>query len=101
MTPDIIAAGDAEALSGLRVLKFGSMLSRPFALVLRQCTSCDLVFFCKRPMGPACWSTDLIWEQASGNGAIVSFSPAHPSNRSSFDDLPTTTTFPDNPRSIR
>ncbi len=101
MTTDIIAAGDAEALSGITVLKFGSLLYRPFALVLRQCTSCDLVFFCQRSMCPECWSTDLIWGQASGNCAIVSFSPAHPSNRSSFDDLPTTTTFPNKPRSIR
>jgi len=43
-------------------------------LVIRRCNACGQVHFMPRHVCPDCWSTDLTWIDASGNGTVHSFS---------------------------
>ncbi len=51
-------------------------------LVLQYCEVCNNSIFYPRTICPICWSHELIWKQASGNGILKSFSvihkPGHP-----------------------
>jgi uncharacterized OB-fold protein len=42
-------------------------------LVLRECAACGKVHFPPRHLCPACWSDDLRWCQASGEGRVYTF----------------------------
>lgn len=58
-------------------------------LLLQQCRSCDATYFYPRVMCPFCWSRDLDWREAEGNGHIVSYSLIYRPNHPSFDaDVP-------------
>lgn len=52
-------------------------------LVLQTCGSCGRRFFYARPLCPHCWSDELAWAPAKGEGEVVSYSfiyrPNHPS----------------------
>lgn len=64
-------------------------LTRPFweaaeagQLLLQRCTQCGRTVFYPRAICPHCWSDALVWEAASGDGHLKSFSqiwkPGHP-----------------------
>lgn len=43
-------------------------------LVIRRCNACGQKHFMPRYVCPECWSSDLTWVEASGNGTVHSFS---------------------------
>jgi len=51
-------------------------------LLLRRCRSCAAAHLYPRPFCPACWSDDVVWEQASGAAVLYSYSVVR------FNDLP-------------
>lgn len=60
-----------------------SPVSRPFwdacarhELVLQRCTACSAAVFYPRSVCPACGSTRLEWEPASGSGTLYSYTVA-------------------------
>jgi hypothetical protein len=60
-----------------------SPVSRPFwdacarhELVLQRCAACSAAVFYPRPGCPACGSTRLEWEPASGSGTLYSYTVA-------------------------
>lgn len=55
-------------------------------LLLQHCDACDTAIFYPRPLCPQCWSEQLSWREASGNGQIVAFSLVHRPNHPSFND---------------
>jgi uncharacterized OB-fold protein len=46
-------------------------------LLVRRCHSCGNAHHPPRPACPICWSSDVIWEEASGAGTLYSFSVIH------------------------
>lgn len=55
--------------------------SRPFwdaardgVFLVRRCRACDHVHHYPRPFCPACWSADVVWEEASGRATLYSYS---------------------------
>lgn len=53
-------------------------------LVIQKCNHCNKHIFYPRPMCPHCWSTDLNWEQVTGEAEVVSYSLVHRPNHQSF-----------------
>lgn len=64
-------------------------LTRPFwdaasegRLLIQRCGACNKAVFYPRAICPHCWSDALVWEEASGQGSLKSFSeiwkPGHP-----------------------
>jgi uncharacterized OB-fold protein len=43
-------------------------------LLIKRCGSCERPHFYPRPFCPHCWSTDVHWERASGDGTVYSYS---------------------------
>lgn len=43
------------------------------AMLLPFCTACDAFFYYPRPFCPACWSPEVVFRPASGNGTIWSY----------------------------
>jgi uncharacterized OB-fold protein len=52
-------------------------------LEVQRCRSCGAWTHYPRELCPRCWSTDLVWEAASGRGVVQTFTvihrPGHPS----------------------
>ena len=46
-------------------------------LLIQRCGSCGKGVFYPRAICPHCWSEDLTWEEASGEGRLKSFSVVH------------------------
>jgi uncharacterized OB-fold protein len=46
-------------------------------LILQKCGTCGITPSFPRDLCPSCWSTDLMWEQRSGEGKIVEFTVVH------------------------
>ena len=42
--------------------------------LLQHCNACGDDYFYPRPFCPKCWSTDVAWKEASGNGHLYTFS---------------------------
>ncbi|MEY4373718.1 MAG: hypothetical protein RL219_2487 [Actinomycetota bacterium] len=42
-------------------------------LVLPRCVTCTQLIWYPRRFCPACGSTDIVWEQMSGNGSVYTF----------------------------
>lgn len=51
--------------------------ARAGKLVLRRCTACGRHHFPPRHLCPACWSCDLAWIEASGEGTVYTFTVMH------------------------
>lgn len=51
--------------------------ARAGKLVLRRCTACGQHHFPPRHLCPACWSADLAWVEASGEGTVYTFTIMH------------------------
>jgi uncharacterized protein len=60
-------------------------------LILKHCRSCDRTHFYPRELCPHCYSDDLDWVDASGDGTIYSYTIAHrPAGPAYADDVPYT-----------
>ena len=66
-------------------------LSRPFweaakrhELALPRCKTCSDIFFYPRERCPGCFSDDLDWTRASGQGRLYSFTIVHQSAHPTF-----------------
>jgi uncharacterized OB-fold protein len=46
-------------------------------LVIRRCGACGRHHFPPRPLCPGCWSDDLHWVEASGEGTVYTFTVMH------------------------
>lgn len=46
-------------------------------LKIQHCEDCGKAVFYPRPICPHCWSTRLVWRDASGQGRLKSFSEVH------------------------
>ncbi len=42
-------------------------------LLIQRCNACDKAYYYPRPFCPDCLSSDVKWEQASGEGTLYSF----------------------------
>jgi len=47
--------------------------ARQDRLMIRKCKACGELHFMPRYLCPSCWSTELEWIEASGNGEVHSF----------------------------
>lgn len=43
-------------------------------LLLGKCNGCGKIHYYPRPMCPHCWSEDVIWQEASGQGTLYTWS---------------------------
>ena len=48
--------------------------ARRGVLLIKRCQNCTRPHFYPRPFCPFCWSSDVVWEEASGRGALYTFS---------------------------
>ena len=65
--------------------------AREGRLLLKQCRACDKTHYYPRPICPFCMSADTQWREASGQGAIYSWSVerrAQPPYAIAFVSLP-------------
>lgn len=51
--------------------------ARDGKLLLRRCAGCARTSFYPRRFCPFCWSTDVSWEQASGQATLYTWSVVH------------------------
>jgi uncharacterized OB-fold protein len=68
--------------------------SRPFWVAAREgrfliarCNSCDRAHHYPRPFCPFCWSEDVAWEDASGQGTLYTYSTVYVNDLPPFRDL--------------
>lgn len=54
--------------------------------VLQQCSNCETYIFYPRDVCTNCFSTDLTWETASGQGTILTFTVVRQSPISLYED---------------
>ena len=55
--------------------------------MLMECSECHHVFFPARIICPECWSSALVWREASGNGVIYSFTTVEAGATAAFELL--------------
>lgn len=55
-------------------------------LLLRRCNACGKASFYPRRFCPLCWSTEVVWEQASGRAALYTWSVVHGNDLPPFRD---------------
>lgn len=48
--------------------------ARSHRLLIQRCSACGRAFFYPRPFCPHCWSSDVEWEDASGDATLYTFS---------------------------
>jgi uncharacterized OB-fold protein len=56
--------------------------------LLRECNNCSLTYYYPRALCPNCFSEDVDWIEASGNGEVYSYSTAHTMSSWPEEDLP-------------
>jgi uncharacterized protein len=61
--------------------------ARDERLLIRRCNACARVHFYPRPFCPHCWSTDVVWETASGQATLYTWSIVHRNDLPPFGDL--------------
>lgn len=57
-------------------------------LLVRACTACGFTFHYPRAFCPECFSPDVEWRDATGEGTVYSFSPAYRMSGWPEEDLP-------------
>ena len=57
-------------------------------LLLSECQDCGLIYHYPRALCPDCFSGDVDWLEASGEGVVYSYSSAHTMSGWPEDDLP-------------
>ena len=55
-------------------------------LLLRRCDSCGRAHHYPREFCPHCWSEDVVWEQASGDAVLYTWSVVHVNDLPPFRD---------------
>ena len=55
-------------------------------LLLRRCASCGRAHHYPREFCPHCWSEDVVWEQASGDAVLYTWSVVHVNDLPPFRD---------------
>ncbi|MGH2829322.1 MAG: Zn-ribbon domain-containing OB-fold protein [Actinomycetota bacterium] len=55
-------------------------------LLIKHCRTCDRAFFYPRPFCPRCWSPDVEWRPASGNGVVYTFTIVRQNDLPPFKD---------------
>lgn len=60
--------------------------ARAERLVLRRCSGCGHHHFPPRRLCPDCWSDDLHWVEASGEGTVYTFTVMHRAPSPEFSD---------------
>ena len=48
--------------------------ARQHRLLIKRCSACSKPHWYPRPFCPHCWSEDVEWEEASGNGTLYTWS---------------------------
>jgi uncharacterized OB-fold protein len=48
--------------------------TREGRLPIRRCRDCGKAHFYPRPFCPSCWSTNVVWEDASGRATLYTYS---------------------------
>lgn len=51
--------------------------TRQERLLIRRCRACGKPSFYPRSFCPACWSEDVVWEEASGRASLYTWSVVH------------------------
>ena len=51
--------------------------ARDGKLLLQRCTACRATIHYPRPWCPQCWSTELEWFEATGEGRVVTYTVVH------------------------
>lgn len=59
---------------------------REHRLILQQCANCGTIRHYPRPLCAACYSMDVTWVEASGQGTIYSWTEAHHPFHPGFKD---------------
>lgn len=60
-------------------------------ILLKRCLNCGNTHFYPRELCPHCYSDDLDWVEASGNGTVYSYTVVHrPAGPAYADDVPYT-----------
>ncbi|ELY50419.1 Zn-ribbon domain-containing OB-fold protein [Natronolimnohabitans innermongolicus] len=57
-------------------------------LLVRECTDCGLVYHYPRALCPDCFSDDVEWKEASGEGTVYSYSATQSMSGWPEEDLP-------------
>ena len=60
--------------------------TREGRLPIKRCNSCHRAHFYPRPFCPYCWSTDVVWEDASGRGTLYTYSVVYRNDLPPFPD---------------
>ena len=58
--------------------------AREGRLLVRRCHTCGHAHHPPRPACPICWSDEVVWEDASGVGALYTFSVIHENDLAPF-----------------
>ena len=53
-------------------------------MVIQECVDCAAAIFPPRPLCPRCWSSSVVWREASGRARIESFSVVHRAPNETF-----------------
>lgn len=62
-------------------------------LLLRECDDCGLVYYYPRILCPDCFSDDVTWVEATGNGTIYSYSISEKVDGWPAEELPLIVTY--------
>ncbi len=60
--------------------------ARDGRLLIKRCADCGAAHFYPRPFCPACWSTAVDWEEASGQAALYTWSVVHENDLPPFGE---------------
>jgi hypothetical protein len=57
-------------------------------LLIKHCLACDAYSYYPRPFCPKCWSEQIEWYQASGDGILYTWSVIHNNDVPPFPSVP-------------
>jgi uncharacterized OB-fold protein len=60
--------------------------ARDHRLLIKRCADCGAPHFYPRPFCPRCWSTDVSWEEASGDAVLYTWSVVHQNDLPPFPE---------------
>src|SRR5438309_10456581 len=60
--------------------------AREHRLLIQRCGACGEAYFYPRPFCPRCWSEDVSWEDASGDGTLYTWSVVHVNDLPPFNE---------------
>lgn len=60
--------------------------AREHRLLIQRCCACGEAYFYPRPFCPTCWSHDVVWEDASGDATLYTWSVVHVNDLPPFNE---------------